>query len=147
MVVCAAGLPDRLVARERTWTFVDGEGLFEAFGIEVSVATQGDEFVLANSGARYLGIAAALIVGIFVVNSAAAALTALTARLVMDVGDVVAGIRTDQFDNVGVGVAQSAAMFLAPSVISIVWLWRATPTVQEGEPGEEGPQRQTTVAP
>ena len=107
------------------WTFIDGRGLFDVFGIDVTVATNGDEFALANSGARYLGVAAALIVGIFVVDSAAAALAALTARLVMDVGDVVAGIRTDQFDNTAVGVAQSAAMFLVPSLISIVWLWRA----------------------
>lgn len=107
------------------WTFVDGQGLFDAFGIDITVATDGDEFVLANSGARYLGIAAALIVGIFVLDSAAAAVTALTARLVMDVGDVVAGIRTDQFDNVAVGLAQSAAMFLLPSIVSIVWLLRA----------------------
>ena len=68
-----------------------------------------DEFVPANSGARYLGVAAALIVGVFVVDSAGAAFTALTARLVMDLGDVVAGVRTDQFDSVALGIAQSAA--------------------------------------
>ncbi|MEO1057489.1 MAG: hypothetical protein AAFY28_11300, partial [Actinomycetota bacterium] len=56
----------------------------------------------------------------------AAALTALMARLVMDLGDVVAGIRTDQFDNVALGIAQSAALFFVPSLISIVWLIRSS---------------------
>lgn len=108
-----------------TWTFLDGEGLFDTFGIDITVATSGDEFVLANSGARYLGIAAALLVGVFLLDSAAAALTALAARLVMDVGDVVAGITTDQFDNVALGLSQSAVLFLIPSVVSITWLLRA----------------------
>ena len=108
-----------------TWSFVDGAGLFDAFGIDITVVTSGDEFVLANSGARYLGIAAALVVGVFLVDSAAAAMAALTARLVMDVGDVVAGIRTDQFDDVAVGVAQSAILFLVPTIVSMLWLVRA----------------------
>ncbi|MEM7342066.1 MAG: hypothetical protein AAF467_25725 [Actinomycetota bacterium] len=109
-----------------TWTFLDGEGIFSAFGIDVTVATSGDEFVLANSGARYLGVAAALVVGVFVVDSAAAALAALCARLVMDVGDVIAGLSTEQFDNVALGLGQSAVLFLIPGLVSIVWLWRAT---------------------
>ncbi|MEM8618851.1 MAG: hypothetical protein AAGF73_03935 [Actinomycetota bacterium] len=130
------------------WTFIDGEGLFDAFGIDVTVATTGDEFVLANSGARYLGIGAALVVGIFVVNSAAAAFTALAARLVMDVGDVVAGARTDQFDDVALGVAQSAALFLIPSTISIVWLVRTRQTAERagrGAPGDGGVRRDQLV--
>ncbi|MEM9713793.1 MAG: hypothetical protein AAGA17_16355 [Actinomycetota bacterium] len=108
-----------------TWTFVDGEGLFDAFGIDITVVTSGDDFVLANSGARYLGVAVALLVGVFVVDSAAAAFAALSARLVMDVGDVVAGIRTDQFENVVLGLAQSTVLFFVPTVVSLVWLWRA----------------------
>ncbi len=108
-----------------TWTFLDGEGVFDAFGIDITVVTSGDEFVLAHSGARYLGVAAALLVGVFLVDSAAAALTALTARLVMDVGDVIAGITTDQFDNVAIGLAQSTVLFFAPTIVSIVWLVRA----------------------
>lgn len=118
------------------WTFVDGQGLFDAFGIDTTVVTAVDEFVLANSGARYLGIAAALIVGIFVIDSVAAAVTALAARLVMDVGDVVAGIRTDQFDDIAVGLAQSAAMFLVPSIVSIVWLLRASTVASAGGDGQ-----------
>ena len=108
-----------------SWTFLDGEGLFDAFGIDITVATPGDEFVLANSGARYLGVAAALLVGVFLIDSAAAALAALSARLVMDVGDVIAGISTDQFDNVALGLVQSAVLFFVPTIVSIVWLLRA----------------------
>lgn len=108
-----------------TWTFLDGEGLFDAFGIDITVATTGDEFVLANSGARYLGVAAALVVGIFVLDSATAALTALSARLVMDIGDVIAGVTTDQFDNIALGLAQSTVLFFAPTIGSMAWLWSA----------------------
>ncbi|MEM9653252.1 MAG: hypothetical protein AAGA65_14225 [Actinomycetota bacterium] len=108
------------------WTFLDGEGLFTAFGIDISVDGTGDEFVLANSGARYLGIAVALAVGVFVLNSAAAAATALLARLTMDVLDVVAALRTDQFDNVALGMVQSAILFLIPGSVSLLWLWRTT---------------------
>lgn len=108
-----------------TWTFLDGQGLFDTFGIDITVVTPGDEFVLVNSGARYLGVAAALLVGVFVLDSAAAALTALVARLVMDVGDVIGGITTDQFDDVALGIAQSAILFLIPTTVSIVWLFRA----------------------
>lgn len=108
-----------------TWTFFDGEGLFNAFGIDITVATSGDEFVLVNSGARYFGVAAALVVGVLVLDSAAAAVTALAARLVMDVGDVIGGLATDQFDNVALGLVQSAILFFIPTVVSMVWLWRA----------------------
>ncbi|MEM7326847.1 MAG: hypothetical protein AAF531_27435 [Actinomycetota bacterium] len=108
------------------WTFLDGEGLFTAFGIDISVDGTGDEFVLANSGARYLGIAVALAVGVFVLNSAAAAATALLARLTMDVLDVVAALRTDQFDNAALGMVQSAILFLIPGSVSLLWLWRTT---------------------
>ncbi|MEM7272407.1 MAG: hypothetical protein AAF547_04945 [Actinomycetota bacterium] len=110
------------------WTFLDGEGIFTAFGIDITVDGTGDQFVLANSGARYLGIAVALIVGVFVIDSTAAAATALAARLTMDVLDVVAGIRTEQFDNIAVGLAQSAALFLIPGVVSLTWLWRGHTT-------------------
>ena len=108
-----------------TWTFLDGEGIFDAFGIDITVVTSADEFVLANSGARYLGVAAALLVGVFLLDSAAAALAGLLARLVMDVGDVVAGLRTEQFDNIALGLVQSAVLFLIPTTVSIIWLWRA----------------------
>ncbi|MEM7141330.1 MAG: hypothetical protein AAF548_09890 [Actinomycetota bacterium] len=60
------------------WSFLDGAGQFDAFGIDITVVTDGDEFVLANSGARYLGI------------------------------------------------ARSAALFLIPGGVSLVWLWRST---------------------
>lgn len=111
-----------------TWTFIDGQGLFTAFGIDITVDGAGDEFVLANSGARYLGIGAALVIGVFIIDSVAAATTALTARLTMDLLDIAAGIRTDQFDNIAVGLAQSAVLFIIPSFASLAWLWRANGT-------------------
>lgn len=126
-----------------TWTFFDGEGLFDAFGIDITVMTTGDEFVLVNSGARYLGVAAALVVGVFIFDSAAAALTALTARLVMDVGDVIGGITTDQFDNIPVGLAQSTILFFAPTITSIVWLWRA----QQADIGDRAMLTSTETSP
>ncbi|MEM9033656.1 MAG: hypothetical protein AAGA99_01245 [Actinomycetota bacterium] len=109
-----------------TWTFVDGAGLFDAFGIDITVVTDGDEFVLANSGARYLGIAVALAVGVFVLDSVAAAFVALAARFTMDVGDVIAGIRTDQFDSIPLGLAQSAVLFFIPTIVSVWWLLRTS---------------------
>ncbi len=115
-----------------TWSFLDSEGLFDAFGIDVTVVTTGDEFALANSGARYLGVAAALVVGVFLVDSAAA-MTALAARLTMDVLDLIAGVRTDQLDNVAAGIAQSAVLFLVPTIASMVWLWRANRSTNGGD--------------
>ncbi|MEM9464646.1 MAG: hypothetical protein AAGA90_04705 [Actinomycetota bacterium] len=108
------------------WTFLDGEGIFTTFGIDIRVDSAAEEFVLANSGARYLGVAAALVVGVFLLDSAAAAFAALLARLTMDIGDVIAGLRTDQFDNVALGIVQSAILFVIPSTVSLVWLWRTS---------------------
>lgn len=104
------------------WNFVDGEGMFARFGIDLSIEHDADRFGLKSSAARYLGIAAALVVGVFLVDAVAAAATALIARLTMDVLDLVGGLQTRQFDNVPVGIAQSVTMFIAPGVISLVWL-------------------------
>ena len=105
-----------------TWNFIDGAGMFARFGIDLSIETDADRFALMNSAARYLGIAAALVIGVFLVDAVAAAATALLARLTMDVLDLVAGIRARQFDNLATGVAQSTAMFLAPGLGAVVWL-------------------------
>lgn len=105
-----------------TWNFIDGPGMFGRFGIELSVHTDGDRFELKSSAARYLGIGIALLVGVFLVDAVAAAAVALLARLTMDVLDLVAGMQTRQFDNLVTGIAQSTAMFLAPSIVSLLWL-------------------------
>ncbi|MEM9564588.1 MAG: hypothetical protein AAGA93_18350 [Actinomycetota bacterium] len=104
------------------WNFVDGEGMFARFGIDLSIATDADRFGLKSSAARYLGIGAALVVGVFLVDAVAAAATALLARLVMDVLDLVAGVQTRQFESLATGVAQSTVMFIGPGLASLVWL-------------------------
>ena len=104
------------------WSFVDGAGVFRAFGLEMA----GDPFVLMNSGARYLGIAAALLLALWL-RHPVAVITALAARLVMDLGDVAAGLRAGLLDPLWAGLAQSAAMFLIPGALGL-WLalrWRA----------------------
>ncbi len=105
-----------------SWNFADGPGMFRRFGLELSVVTDADRFNIKSSAARYLGIAAALAIGIFAVDSVAAAATALIARLVMDVGDLVGGVQTNQFENVATGVAQSLTMFILPGVVALGWL-------------------------
>lgn len=110
-----------------TWSFVDGEGLFQAFGLDMT----GDPFVLMNSGARYLGIAAALVLAVLW-RHPVAVLTALTARFVMDIGDVAAGLQAGLLDPILMGLIQSAVMFLIPGLLG-VWLaftWmRRAPTI------------------
>ena len=87
-----------------------------AAAVVLLVATLG---VVSLRGAQ---AGAARTLGVFLVDSVAAAATALTARLVMDIGDLVAGLQTRQFDNVAAGVAQSSAMFLLPGTVALVWL-------------------------
>ena len=74
------------------WSFIDGKGVYEVFQLNFLKA---DDFVLQNSGARYLGIATSLWISIlFFRNSRESLVTALSARIVMDIFDVVGGIRT-----------------------------------------------------
>ena len=73
------------------WSFIDGESVYEAFNLDLDV---GDDFVLQNSGARYLGIATSLWVSILIFRDRESLLTALSARVIMDIFDVVGGIRT-----------------------------------------------------
>ncbi|MCG8441607.1 MAG: hypothetical protein MI723_07360 [Caulobacterales bacterium] len=109
------------------WSFIDGAGVFAAFGLDMG----GDPFVLQNSGARYLGIAAALWAAILVFRTKSAVLTALTARLTMDVFDVVAGARTGVIDPLLPGIAQSAAMFLIPALLGM-YLAATAPQAADG---------------
>lgn len=101
------------------WSFVDGEGLFRAFGLDLT----GDPFVMMNSGARYLGVAAALTVAV-IWRHPVAVLTALAARFVMDLGDVVAGLATGMLDPVVTGLVQSAVLFFIPTGIGAWLAWR-----------------------
>ncbi|MEM7799611.1 MAG: hypothetical protein AAF633_10510 [Chloroflexota bacterium] len=105
------------------WNFVDGPGMFRQFKINFAGNTPADLFIIKNSAARYLGIAVALMVGIWVLRSPAAAFTALLARLLMDVLDWVAGLQTGILKNQLTGSIQAFLMFMGPGLLSIVLLF------------------------
>jgi len=105
------------------WNFVNGQAMFKAFQIEFDVKNGVDEFIIKNSAARYLGIATALIVGVWLIGTPETAFVALMARLVMDIGDWIAGLQTGMLDNVVTGTLQSFAMFLAPNLIAIAFIF------------------------
>ena len=96
------------------WSFIDGQAVFNTFGLDLAA----DDFVLQNSGARYLGIATALWVGILF-RTAPALLTALSARLTMDLLDLTAGIRTGLLDPPLSGIIQGIIMFIIPATMGI----------------------------
>ena len=96
------------------WNFVDGTGMFKAFKINFKSQSVVDAFIIKNSAARYLGIAAALILGIWVFQTSEAVLTALIARLAMDALDLIAGLQTGLLEKPIPGAIQSSGMFLAP---------------------------------
>lgn len=102
------------------WSFFDGEGLFALFGLDLT----GDPFVFANSGARYLGIAAALWAAI-IIGQPVAVYVALTGRFVMDLFDVVGGIRTGVLSPILPGLIQSAVLFFLPAALGVWLAWRA----------------------
>ncbi len=104
------------------WGFVDGAAMFDSFSIPAHSTTMHDQFILQNSAARYLGIAAALVVGIFVFRTRGSIVTALAARGVMDILDLVAGLRTGLLEAPVWGVFQSFAMFLLPNLLAIALL-------------------------
>ncbi len=102
------------------WNWVDGHGMMAAFGVETGVAS---DFIMLNSAARYVALAVAMVLGIWVFRTAAAIVTALGARLAMDLFDLAAGVQTGLIAGFG-GVAQSFAMFLLPNlfaIASLVW--------------------------
>ncbi|MDW3195301.1 MAG: hypothetical protein R8G66_23195 [Cytophagales bacterium] len=100
------------------WSFVDGQGIMEAFQVETGGAS---EFIMLNSAARYLAIAVAMILGIWVFRTYSSILTALLTRFTMDVLDLYAGWQTGLIVDV-TGVIQSLLMFLLPNLIAIIWL-------------------------
>lgn len=102
------------------YSLLDGQGMMETFGIETGGAS---EFILLNSAGRYLALATAMILGIWMLRTFSAILTALVARLSMDMLDLWAGIQTGIIFDAG-GILQSFLMFLLPNFISIWLLFR-----------------------
>lgn len=102
------------------YSFIDGNGMMEAFGIDTGGAT---DFIMLNSAGRYMALATVMVLGIWVFRTYRTILTALLARLVMDVLDLVVGLQTNVISD-AVGVFQSFLMFLLPNLISIFLLVR-----------------------
>ncbi|MEM6629076.1 MAG: hypothetical protein AAF694_05365 [Bacteroidota bacterium] len=99
------------------YNYIDGDGMMDAFGINTGGASA---FIMLNSAGRYIALAIALIFGIWVFRSFFSILTALLARLGMDVLDLIVGLKTEIIADF-TGVIQSFLMFLLPNIISI-WL-------------------------
>lgn len=106
-----------------SWNFINGQAMFKAFKINFEVNSVADNFVVKNSAARYLGIAAAMIVGIWLIGTPEAIFTALIARLVMDILDLVAGLQTGLLENRVTGSIQSFIMFLLPNLIALILIF------------------------
>ena len=106
------------------WNLFDGNGMMAAFGVDTGGAS---DFIMLNSAARYVAVAVAMILGVWVFRSFASILTALCTRFVMDLLDLVAGLQTDLIID-WIGVAQSMALFLVPNgfaMVSLLYLnWR-----------------------
>ena len=100
------------------WSLIDGNGMMAAFGVDTGGAS---DFIMFNSGARYVAIAVAMVLGIWVFGTFASILTVLVTRLTMDVLDLVAGLQTGLITD-ATGVAQSLAMFLLPGAFAIISL-------------------------
>jgi len=112
------------------WSLVDGQGMLEAFGVATGSAS---EFVLLNSGARYVAIAVGMVVGIWWLRSFGSILTALLVRLAMDLLDIYAGITAGIITD-ATGVIQGLLMFVQPNLIAIITLirlTRASPTANQ----------------
>ncbi|MEM6804215.1 MAG: hypothetical protein AAF696_22615 [Bacteroidota bacterium] len=102
------------------YNLVDGNGMMEAFGIDTGGAS---DFIMLNSAGRYVALAVAMLVGIWLIRSFGSMLTALLARLSMDILDLWAGLSTGVIQD-SMGVLQSFLMFLLPNLIAIGLLFR-----------------------
>ncbi|MEO0473817.1 MAG: hypothetical protein AAF206_29675 [Bacteroidota bacterium] len=102
------------------WSYIDGRAMMDAFGIETGSVT---DFILLNSAGRYIALGAAMVLGIWVFRSYFSILTALLARLTMDVMDLAAGLQTGIIQDTS-GVGQSFLMFLLPNLIAVFLLYR-----------------------
>ncbi len=111
------------------WFVIDGAGAFETFGIP----TVAEPFILQTSASRYLGIAVGMILGIWVFRTPKSILTALLARLMMDIFDTVAGFRTGMLSPDLVGFLQPFIMFLGPNLFTIFYIWRLDNKAKDNE--------------
>ena len=102
------------------WNLVDAQGMMEAFKVDTGGAS---EFIMLNSAARYVAIAVAMVVGIWVFRTYHSILLALLVRLVMDVLDLVAGHSSGIITD-ATGVIQSLLMFIVPNLFAIFTLRR-----------------------
>lgn len=100
------------------WNLIDGTGMMVAFGVEIGTPA---EFIMLNSAGRYVALASAMLAGIWIFRTYASIMTALLARLVMDLLDLYAGLATGLIAG-GSGVVQSFGMFLLPNLFAIVTL-------------------------
>ena len=100
--------------------YFDGNGMMDAFGIDTGGAS---DFIMLNSAGRYLALATAMLLGIWILRTFSSILTALMARLVMDVFDLMAGIQAGVIVD-ATSVIQSLLMFLLPNLVSIWLLFR-----------------------
>lgn len=101
------------------YNFIDGNGMMEAFGIDTGGAS---DFIMLNSAGRYMALALAMVFGIWVFRTFYSILTALLARLSMDVLDLIAGLQAGIITD-ATGVIQSLLMFLLPGLLSIGFLF------------------------
>lgn len=101
------------------WNLLDGNGMMAPFGVETGGASP---FIMLNSAARYIAIGVAMIVGIWVFRTFESIITALLARLIMDVLDLAAGLITGLITD-GFGIAQSFGLFIGPNLFALVSLW------------------------
>lgn len=102
------------------YNLLDGNGMMRAFGIDTGGAS---DFIMMNSGGRYVALALAMFLGIWIFKTYRAMLVVLLARLAMDILDLYAGLRTGIIMDT-TGVVQSILMFLLPNLISIALLIR-----------------------
>jgi len=91
--------------------------MMKAFGVDTGGASS---FIMLNSAGRYIALAVAMVGGIWVFRTFSSIMTALLARLGMDILDLIAGWQTGIITDF-LGVTQSFLMFLLPNLLSI-WL-------------------------
>ena len=108
------------------WNLIDGDGMMDAFGVDIGTPSR---FIMLNSAARYVAIAIAMVVGIWIFGTFSSIMTALIARLTMDVLDLYAGLVSGLIDG-PTGVAQSLTMFILPNLLAIATLLRINRSTQ-----------------
>ena len=109
------------------WNLMDGNGMMEAFGVDTGGASP---FIMLNSAGRYVSIAVAMVLGIWVFSTFHSILLALLVRLTMDVLDLGIGLQTGLVEGAG-GVIQSLLMFIVPNIISLFFLFRLNKVLTE----------------